>query len=425
MGTRIVSSGYARQGAVNDRAVTSMDDITIHIDYPESSSTPIVGPAVIAGWIAGDSGHHAPTILVDGQPTAYRCRWRAPAEDAHWSAVATEFLVLVRPTLSEHLLEIRVGDTLRRERLLFDIERTMVTPSFHTTDWVSQPGLVSIVTTFLNGREFFEEAQNSVFAQTYADWEWLLVDDGSSDGSTELAKDLEARFPARIRYLCHAGHQNRGMSASRNVGLRHARGEFLGLLDVDDIYLPDKLAVQTEVLRRHPECAMVYGPLHFWYSWGGREEDRQYEFVCRNGPESDVVVAPPTQVLRALDTMNGLPGSCSMLLRSAAARSVGGFVETFPGMYEDEAFFSKICSTYSVYLLPSSHDRYRQHPNSCCAQAEKRGDYIPGQQNRSRYRFLCWLHDYARNRKLRDMEHVLDVQLKRYGDLVGGADPER
>ena len=82
---------------------------------------------------------------------------------------------------------------------------------------------ISCLTIFLNPGRFFETALESVLAQSFSDWELLLVDDGSTDGSTEIAKEYAARYPERIRYLEHPEHANRGMSASRNLGIRHTR----------------------------------------------------------------------------------------------------------------------------------------------------------------------------------------------------------
>ena len=86
--------------------------------------------------------------------------------------------------------------------------------------------LVSVITIFFNEEKFIEDAVKSVFAQTYQDWELLLVDDGSTDKSTEIARRLAEQHPEKVRYLEHDGHKNRGMSASRNLGIRNADGEY-------------------------------------------------------------------------------------------------------------------------------------------------------------------------------------------------------
>src|SRR4030095_6915955 len=108
--------------------------------------------------------------------------------------------------------------------------------------------LVSVILIFLDAEPFIQEAIESVFAQTYDHWELLLVDDGSSDGSTAIARHYVEQCPENVRYFEHQGHQNRGMNASRNLGLRHARGKYIALLDADDVWLPVKLEQQVAIL---------------------------------------------------------------------------------------------------------------------------------------------------------------------------------
>src|SRR5215208_3477198 len=115
---------------------------------------------------------------------------------------------------------------------------------------------VSVITIFFNAEEFFAEAIESVLAQSYSDWELLLVDDGSTDRSTEIAQSYASLYPQRVRYLELAGHQNRGMSASRNLGISSARGALIAFLDADDIWLPYKLDEQVAILSSQPEAAM-------------------------------------------------------------------------------------------------------------------------------------------------------------------------
>ena len=111
---------------------------------------------------------------------------------------------------------------------------------------------VTCVLIFLDGAHFIDEAIRSVVAQgDDVDWELILVDDGSTDESTAIARRWAAADP-RIRYLEHDGHANRGMSASRNAGVAAARGELIGFLDCDDVWLPSALAHGLRVLRPPP-----------------------------------------------------------------------------------------------------------------------------------------------------------------------------
>ena len=107
---------------------------------------------------------------------------------------------------------------------------------------------VSPIVIFLDAKSFFGEAIESIIGQDYADWELLLVDDGSTDGTADIARRYAELDSQRIRYLSHPGHENRGMSASRNLGIREARGEYLAFLDADDTWLPGKLTRQVAIL---------------------------------------------------------------------------------------------------------------------------------------------------------------------------------
>src|SRR5437773_8329748 len=119
---------------------------------------------------------------------------------------------------------------------------------------------VSVIVIFQNALPFLAEALESILAQTYSNWEALLVDDGSSDGSTETALHYAKRYHGRIHYLHHEAHCNRGMSISRNLAIKHATGEYITFLDADDVWLPERLRYHTVILQQYQNVGMVYGP---------------------------------------------------------------------------------------------------------------------------------------------------------------------
>ncbi len=255
---------------------------------------------------------------------------------------------------------------------------------------ISAAPLVSAIIIFLNGERYIQEAIESVFAQTYPHWELLLVDDGSTDDSTMIARRYAAQHPDRVLYLEHPSHQNRGMSTARNLGLRHARGEYVGFVDADDVWLPHKLEQQAAVLNAHPEAGMIYAPTQYWHSWTGQSEDRDRDFVPPLGLLPDTLMQPPTMLLRFLQNAAKPPGTCSVLLRREIVARVGGFVEAFRGMYEDQAFFAKVCTTTPVFVIKDYSARYRQHPASACSVAEAAGEY-----RRAEDIYLTWLARYV------------------------------
>ena len=100
---------------------------------------------------------------------------------------------------------------------------------------------VSVVMPVYNDERYLEAAVRSVMAQTFGDWELIIVDDGSTDGTPTIAARLAAEDP-RIRLVKNI--ENRGVAASRNRGLALCRGEYVALLDGDDLWRPDKLQRQ-------------------------------------------------------------------------------------------------------------------------------------------------------------------------------------
>jgi glycosyltransferase involved in cell wall biosynthesis len=252
--------------------------------------------------------------------------------------------------------------------------------------------LVSTIIIFLNGEQFIEEAIDSVFAQSFDGWELLLVDDGSSDGSTEIARRYAHTHPDRVRYLEHDGHQNRGASASRNLGIAAARGEYIAFLDADDVWLPHKLEQQVALLAAHPEAAMVYGPSEYWYSWTGAAEDAQRDFVQRLGVEPNRIVEPPELLKRFLRKDAPAPCPSDVLVRREVARRIGGFEVQFHGIYqlfEDQVFFAKLCLHSPVFVASECWDRYRQHEASCVVAVKRAGQY-----HTVRRFYLDWLEQY-------------------------------
>jgi GT2 family glycosyltransferase len=107
--------------------------------------------------------------------------------------------------------------------------------------------LVSVVVPVYNGARFLAAALESVFAQDYRPIEIIVVDDGSDDGSAEIARSFDG-----VRYLFQ---NNQGQAAARNVGVHAARGEFVAFLDADDLMLPGKISAQLNYLLQHPETA--------------------------------------------------------------------------------------------------------------------------------------------------------------------------
>jgi glycosyltransferase involved in cell wall biosynthesis len=265
---------------------------------------------------------------------------------------------------------------------------------------MSENPLVSIVVIFFNADKYLGEAVESICAQTYEQWELLLVDDGSTDASTDIARRYAAQQPDRIRYLEHPDHANRGMSASRNLGIQQAQGCYIALLDADDIWLPHKLTEQVALLEAHPQAGMLYGQSMYWYSWTQNPADNERDFLPLSGVPSHTVIYPPHLLLLFLRGKTAVPCPSSILVRRSVMEATGGFVETFVGLYtvyEDQAFYSKVCLKTPILVCNICWDRYRQHPEASTAVAQKLGQTI-----NTRQFFLDWLQAYLREQNVTD-----------------------
>lgn len=268
--------------------------------------------------------------------------------------------------------------------------------------------LVTAVMIFLNGEKFIAEAIDSILAQTYENWELILVDDGSTDGATAIAQGYTARFPHKIRYIEHPNHANRGMSASRNVGVAAGSGTYVSFLDADDIWLPERLEDFVEVATSFPDAGMIYGPTLYWYSWAkDRGEAPPVEGQEDFPGEVDLPtyeLLPDPVVLRQFLITNGgcLPGICSLLVKRTAYEAIGGFEPSFRGLYEDQVFLSKMAASFPIVIIDEVLDYYRQHSESCCWRAVTSGEYDPLYHHPAKAKYLRWLRDYVRSHRLRD-----------------------
>jgi len=115
-----------------------------------------------------------------------------------------------------------------------------------------RPVLVSVIIPTYNRRNYIRESLDSVLAQDFYDFEVIVVDDGSTDGTEEEVRPYQDR-------ICYTRQENKGAGAARNVGIRKARGQYIAFMDSDDLSRPHHLKCLSSFLDRNPECAMVVG----------------------------------------------------------------------------------------------------------------------------------------------------------------------
>ena len=254
--------------------------------------------------------------------------------------------------------------------------------------------------TVFNTERYLEQAVHSVLDQnTGRTWELILVDDGSTDGSLGLAQHLAAHHPDCIRVLQHPRGVNCGISKSRNLALHYARGANIAFLDSDDVWLPHHLETLSTILEREPGVAGVFAGAERWVDFDAPFDEEQARAAWWGGNYLPPLLPPgepygpvaPGQLVRwFLQDESLVPCICSVLVRASAARLVGGFVNEFHGLYDDQAFHAKLSLSFSLYAEWTCVARYRKHAASCCAA----GVINPAVQVSERQKFVRFLDTY-------------------------------
>jgi hypothetical protein len=201
---------------------------------------------------------------------------------------------------------------------------------------------VSVVLPVWNGERYLRAAIESVLAQDFPDFELIVIDDGSTDGTAEILRSFtgEPRLIVRTQ-------PNAGIVGARNAGLRAAGAEFIAFLDADDIALPGRLSKQLAFLRAHPEVAAVGTAI---------------THISAEG----VVLRTQVFPSGARRTAAALRISCalaqpSVMLRREAALGVGGYRETFRQGAEDYDLWLRLSERHAMDNLPEALTLYRIH----------------------------------------------------------------
>lgn len=258
--------------------------------------------------------------------------------------------------------------------------------------------LVSVVIPVFNSEKFIAETVESVLKQTYQHWELILVDDGSSDGSKTIALQYAKRFPEKIIYAEHEGNVNKGVSATRNLGISKAKGRYVSFLDSDDLWTTDKLEEQVAFLEKNEEIEVLSEATLYWNSW---IDPSCKDEIIKLGVPAEKKYYPPELAWKMYPLGPGrAPCMCGIMIKMTALRKIGGFESSFVGkdqLYEDQAFAIKLYLHTIIYVSSKANNIYRQRPDSLMHGLIQEGLYRQG-----RYFFLRWLRRYLIENRIRN-----------------------
>ncbi len=191
---------------------------------------------------------------------------------------------------------------------------------------------------------YLEKAIKSALAQTYRDFEIIVVDDGSIDNTAQITR----QFKDFVNYVYQT---NRGLAAARNTGIRHAKSEIIALLDADDLWDPEYLQVMVDLLEQHPDAGGVY--------CGFQYIDSQGNIVGK----PSLRVVPPELFYRTQLIQGNWLSACAVLFRKSIANEVGLFDESLRAL-EDQDLWIRLSANHPFVGLPVSLVKYRRHESN-------------------------------------------------------------
>lgn len=211
------------------------------------------------------------------------------------------------------------------------------------------PDLVSIITPCYNGEKYIAQTIRSVLAQTYGNWEMLIVDDGSTDSSARIIRGFA---DPRIRLL---QQENAGSAAARNAGIRAAQGRYLALLDADDLWEPEFLNEQLAFMKRHDALCVCSA----------------YRCIDESGKEVHAPVVP-----------KGLITTKDMLVRNHIGCLTGLYdTSRYGKVYLDESLKS-IRDDYAFWLAIVQKENAAYGNPQCLARYRVLGDSTTGNKRK-------------------------------------------
>lgn len=257
---------------------------------------------------------------------------------------------------------------------------------------------VTVLTTVYNGARYLEEAIDSIRAEEFADFEHVIVDDGSTDATPEILARAAARDS---RIVVVRTETNQGVASAANRGLAIARGQYIARLDADDLSLPGRLAREVAVLDAHPDVALV---------------SMNYEVIDANG----VVTGrshrdhPSAVVAYLLNFSNSLGGHSQVMFRKSVVDAIGGYDESCPAGLDYE-LWTRVLPHGRIVVLPELGMRYRVHGESITRDGS--GAQVAVSKRVMRRTLSAWLGRELSDREVGALAHA-------WRPLVPAIDPK-
>lgn len=221
--------------------------------------------------------------------------------------------------------------------------------------------LISILMPAYNAVSFIEESLESVKNQTYTDWELIVIEDGSDDGTKVIVDKFKTDVNQQVVY--HRNKVNKGLPATRNVAASIARGDWYALLDSDDIWHKDHLLSLITTSEKNTNCDLIYSS-HYCFS------ETVQQLVKDNNTKKKAENIPTSIIKGYIIQPSGI------LVSSKSFLSVGGFDESFRYVEDINFWFKLLKQGYTFKLANDITLYYRQNPDGLSRNQFKMSYYL-------------------------------------------------
>ena len=227
---------------------------------------------------------------------------------------------------------------------------------------------ISVIMTSYNYAKLIPETIKSVQAQTFSDWELIIIDDCSTDNSAQIVSDF-ARCDNRIKFI--QNEQNLGLKNSILKALEMTSGEWIAFLESDDIWEPDCLEKRIEILEKFPEVALIFNDVR---PFGEENAIKAKAKFLENMRKKLSTKKFPSNIFCDLETYNLIPTfSCVMIKKTELKPDL---FATKVDRLLDWWLYIHICQKNSAYYIPQKLTNWRLHANSYTRKKSKKSDFF-------------------------------------------------
>ncbi|BCA29878.1 glycosyltransferase [Metapseudomonas otitidis] len=205
---------------------------------------------------------------------------------------------------------------------------------------------VSVMMPAYNAEKFISQALDSILLQDFQDFQIVVSDDASTDGTADIVRVYQEKYPDKITAIYNS--TNIGITANCNLALSHCVGDYVALFAGDDIMLQGKLSRQVELMDSTPKCVLCYHPVEIF------DSDSNQTFFVTNKSYREDVYSTTDLLLKG-----GIPGGCSIMVRKSAIPT-GGYDSRLKTV-SDWLFFLEISMSGELHKLDLVLARYRKH----------------------------------------------------------------